>query len=71
MQYGYIERFNRIYKESFIDAYLFFELDQVRTLTKEWMEEYKMIRHHESLGNLTPNEWKMKQYKPELLKYNL
>jgi putative transposase len=35
MQNGYIKRFNRIYKESILDAYLFFELDQVRRLTEE------------------------------------
>lgn len=34
MQNGYIERFNRIYRESILDAYLFFELDQVRTLNE-------------------------------------
>ena len=66
MQNGYIERFNRIYRESILDAYLFFELDQVRTLTEEWMDEYNLRRPHESLGNLTPNEWKMKQLKLEI-----
>jgi len=71
MQNGYIERFNRIYRESILDAYLFFELDQVRTLTEEWMEEYNLRRPHESLGNLTPNEWKMKQLKPELSTFKL
>jgi putative transposase len=60
MQNGYIEQFNRIYRESILDAYLFFELDQVKTLTEEWMDEYNLRRPHESLGNLTPNEWKMK-----------
>jgi putative transposase len=71
MQNGYIERFNRIYRESILDAYLFFELDQVRTLTEEWMDEYNLRRPHESLGNLTPNEWKMKQLKPELPTFKL
>jgi len=71
MQNGNIERFNRIYRESILDAYLFFELDQVRTLTEEWMDEYNMRRPHESLGNLTPNEWKMKQLKPELSTFKL
>jgi putative transposase len=71
MQNGYIERFNRIYRESILDAYLFFELDQVRRLTEEWMEEYNTRRPHESLGNLTPDEWKMKQLKLNLLTSDL
>jgi len=71
MQNGYIERFNRIYRESILDAYLFFDLEQVRILTDEWMDEYNNRRPHESLGNLTPNEWKMKQLKPELSTFNL
>jgi putative transposase len=66
MQNGYIERFNRIYRECILDAYLFFELDQVRQLTEEWMDEYNNRRPHESLNNLTPNEWKMKQLKTEI-----
>lgn len=57
-QNGYIERFNRIYRETILDAYLFFDLDQVRKLTEEWIEEYNYRRPHESLGNLTPEEWK-------------
>lgn len=59
MQNGYIERFNRLYREAVLDAYLFFDLYQVRQLTQEWMEEYNQKRPHESLGNLTPYEWKM------------
>jgi len=58
MQNGFVERFNRIYRESILDAYLFFELDQVRQLTEEWIEEYNERRPHEALNNLTPIEWK-------------
>jgi putative transposase len=71
MQNRYIERFNRIYRESILDAYLFFDLDQVRQLTEEWMDEYNNRRPHESLNNLTPNEWKMKQLNPELSTFKL
>jgi putative transposase len=66
MQNGYIERFNRIYRECIFDAYLFFELDQDRQLTEEWMDEYNNRRPHESLNNLTPDEWKMRQFKTEI-----
>jgi putative transposase len=42
MQNGYIERFNRVYREAVLDAYLFFDLYQVKQLTAEWMEEYNL-----------------------------
>jgi putative transposase len=57
MQNGYIERFNRLYREAVLDAYLFFDLYQVKQLTEEWMIEYNQRRPHEALGNLTPEEW--------------
>jgi len=66
MQNGYIERFNRLYREAVLDAYLFFDLDQVRQLTNEWMQEYNQRRPHESLNNRTPEEWKMDQLKNEI-----
>lgn len=58
MQNGYIERFNRIYRQAVLDAYLFFDLDEVRILTNEWIKEYNERRPHEALGNRTPMEWK-------------
>lgn len=57
MQNGYIERFNRVYREAVLDAYLFFDLYQVKQLTEEWMEEYNQRRPHEALNNLSPMEW--------------
>lgn len=65
MQNGYIERFNRLYREAILDAYLFFDLSEVRILTDEWIEEYNHKRPHESLGNMTPFEWKMNLIKNE------
>jgi putative transposase len=67
MQNGFIERFNRLYREAVLDAYLFFDLDQVRQLTQEWIEEYNQRRPHEGLNNLTPEEWKYKVSKNEYL----
>jgi len=66
MQNGYIERFNRVYREAVLNAYLFFDLYQVKQLTTEWMEEYNLRRPHEALNNLTPEEWKNKTLQTEI-----
>jgi putative transposase len=66
MQNGYIERFNRLYREAVLDAYLFFDLYQVKQLTAEWIEEYNQRRPHEALNNLTPIERKNSVTKNEM-----
>lgn len=55
-QNGYIERFNRTYREEVLDQNLFQTLDQVREATHWWMIEYNEERPHDSLGDLTPLE---------------
>lgn len=57
MQNGFIERFNGSYRREILDAYVFFELHEVRKLTAEWMDEYNNRRPHEGLSNATPKEW--------------
>lgn len=58
-QNGYIERFNRTYRQDVLNAYLFEDMMQVRILTEEWMEDYNKLRPHEALNNQTPLAWKM------------
>ena len=57
MQNGFIERFNGTYRKEVLDAYLFTELDEIITVTEQWIKEYNEHRPHESLGNKTPAEW--------------
>ena len=58
MQNGFIERFNGSYRKEILDAYVFFELHEVRKLTEDWIQEYNTNRPHEALKNYTPIEWK-------------
>jgi putative transposase len=57
MQNGFIERFNRTFRQDVLDAYLFEDIMQVRLLAEEWMNDYNNKRPHESLGGITPNEF--------------
>lgn len=57
MQNGFIERFNRSYREAVLDMYLFRSLEEVREQSEFWLKEYNEERPHEALGNLTPREY--------------
>lgn len=57
MQNGYIERFNRTFRENILDAYLFENIMQVQILAEEWMQDYNYNRPHEALGGKTPMEY--------------
>jgi putative transposase len=56
-QNAYIERFNRTFREDVLDAYLFDSLNEVRTITEHWLEEYNTIRPHEALQGLSPRQF--------------
>lgn len=57
MQNGYVERFNRFYREDVLDAYLFSSLQELRLLSEEWMEFYNEKHPHESLNDMSPREY--------------
>ena len=59
MQNGFIERFNRPYREEVLDCYVFETLGDVRRMTEDWRWRYNEIRTHESLGDLSPRQYLM------------
>ena len=59
MQNGYVERFNRTYREEILNSYIFETLAEVRRMTADWLTRYNERRPHESLGNLSPRQYLM------------
>jgi putative transposase len=56
-QNGYIERFNRTYRDEVLNVFAFEELNQARLITSAWMWIYNNERPHSSLGYMTPSEF--------------
>lgn len=60
MQNGFIERFNRSFRQDVLDANLFANLCEVKMLSYEFVEDYNHHRPHESLNDLSPVEYRLK-----------
>jgi putative transposase len=59
-QNGFIERFNRTFRDEVLDVFAFDTLNQARLLTTAWMWIYNNERPHSSLGYKTPTEFLLK-----------
>ena len=59
MQNAFVERFNRLYREDILDAYIFSDIEQVRILSQQWQEDYNYHHPHTSLGGKSPIQFKL------------
>ncbi len=59
-QNGYIERFNRTYREEVLDSFAFDSLQQAQLYTHAWMWMYNNQRPHSALFYNTPNSFLLK-----------
>ncbi|WP_416337482.1 IS3 family transposase (plasmid) [Klebsiella quasipneumoniae] len=65
---AFIEQFNRTYRTEILDFYLFRTLNEAREITERWLAEYNGERPHESLNNLTPEEYRLMAETQEISK---
>jgi len=57
-QNGFIERFNRTFREDVLDAYLFDKISQLQLTADLWKKEYNTGHPHKSLGRMSPEGFK-------------
>lgn len=57
MQNGFVERFNRTFREDVLDAYLFNSTNQFNVISEYWKDDYNNNHPHESLGRMSPKDF--------------
>ena len=62
MQNGYIERFNRTFREDVLDLNLFMNLEQFNVLADVFKEDYNQNHPHKSLQRKSPIEYAKREH---------
>jgi len=62
-QNGFIERFNRTFREDILDAYIFESIDQLNMISEQWTNQYNHEHPHQSLGGISPIAFKYSRSK--------
>lgn len=66
-QNGYIERFNRSFREEVLSMNLFSSIDSFKDTAHRWLFMYNHKRPHTSLSNLSPRNFLLKYAKSDLI----
>ncbi len=61
MRIAYMESFNGKLRDECLNQNWFMTMENARQVIEEWRIEYNLERPHSSLGNLTPNEFRLEQ----------
>ena len=57
MENGFVERFNRTFREDILDAYLFSSISQFNVIAEKWQHDYNEFHPHKGLKNRSPREF--------------
>jgi len=71
MQNGFIERFNRTYREDVLDLNIFQNIQQVREKTEDFINDYNNNHPHESLSNMSPIKFLRSKYREKMPTFTL
>lgn len=61
VQNAYIERFNRSVRTDVLDAYIFTNMEQLRIICQQWLEDYNHHRPHDALNGETPVRYRLRR----------
>jgi len=56
-----LESFNCKFHDEYLNENRFMSLDQAQAIIGNWRIDYMQARHHSSLGDLTPAEFKLQK----------
>jgi len=59
---AYVERFNRLFREDILDAYIFRNIRQFEIIAEKWMEDYNNYHPHSSLNDMSPIEFSKRSH---------
>jgi len=63
---AYIESFIGKFRKECVDRYLFYTLEETRSIIEDWREEYNHYRPHSALGYLPPSAFAAQHSQPPL-----
>ena len=67
MKNGFIEWFNRTFREAALDAYWFEDIEKLRIITKKWKYDYNFYNPHKTLDYKSPCQFASRYFKDLIL----
>lgn len=61
VQNAYIERFNGSLRRDVLDAYIFTDLEQMKIITEQWLDDYNNSRPHDALNGESPIRYRLRR----------